>query len=125
MRTKCYKIVAFALSAAMLSCGISPSETAAAKKVTPRLSSTKVSLKVGENKTVKISNAKKAKVKKVKWSISKKAKKIISLQKKSKTSVKIKARKKRFCHSNGRDSDEEKDIYEENKSNGKKENRRF
>lgn len=75
MRTKCYKIVAFALSAAMISCGISPSETAAAKKVIPRLSSTKVSLKVGENKTVKISNAKKAKVKKVKWSISKKAKK--------------------------------------------------
>lgn len=94
MRTKCYKIVAFALSAAIISCGISPSETAAAKKVTPRLSSTKVSLKVGENKTVKISNAKKAKVKKVKWSISKKAKKIISLQKKSKISVKIKARKK-------------------------------
>ena len=53
MRTKCYKIVAFALSAAIISCGIFPGETAAAKKVIPKLSSTKVSLKVGENKTVK------------------------------------------------------------------------
>ncbi|MBO5485831.1 MAG: family 43 glycosylhydrolase [Eubacterium sp.] len=94
MRKKCYKIVAFALSAAIISCGISPSETAAAKKMTPRLSSTKVSLKAGKTKTIKITNAKKIKVKTAKWTISKKSKKIISLQKKTKTSVKIKALKK-------------------------------
>lgn len=94
MRKKTYKIIALTLSMAMISCGLSHGESLAAKKVTPQLSSTKISLKKGKSKTLKITNARLAKVKKVEWTISKKAEKIITLQKKTNTSVKIKAQKK-------------------------------
>ncbi|MBO5487475.1 MAG: family 43 glycosylhydrolase [Eubacterium sp.] len=94
MRRKRYKMLALSLVAAMAFGGIAPCEASAAKRIAPKLSSAKVSLKTGGTKTIKVINVKKAKVKKVKWSISKKAKKIISLQKKSKYSVKIKALKK-------------------------------
>ena len=94
MRRKFAKCTALILSAAMLVLGASPAYAGAAKKVVPKLSSTRVSMKAGKTKTIKITNAKKIKVKKAKWTISKKSKKIISLQKKTKTSVKIKALKK-------------------------------
>lgn len=94
MRKQLYKIVAFSLVLSMFSVGTVQGALVEAKNVTPRLNSEKVSMNVGESKTVAVTNAKKAKVKKVSWSINKKAEKIISLQKKTKTSVKIKGQKK-------------------------------
>lgn len=94
MRKKLYKIIAFTLSAAIISGGLFHDESMAAKKVKPALSSTKISLKIGKSRTVKIINAKTAKVKKVEWTLNKKAEKIITLKKKTNTSVQIKAQKK-------------------------------
>lgn len=56
-----------------------PGTDVAAKGKKPKIQTTKITLKVGEKKRVKVTNAKK-----VKWSISKKAKKIVKLSSKSK-----------------------------------------
>ena len=66
---------------------ILPSEAYAAKKV--KLSSKKLSLKVGQKKTLKLKNNKK----KVKWSVVS-GKKFVKLSAKKKTGVTIKGKKK-------------------------------
>ncbi|MCH5265788.1 MAG: N-acetylmuramoyl-L-alanine amidase [Lachnospiraceae bacterium] len=77
--------ISFILALA-LAAGISVPQADAAGKM--KLSSKKVTVKVGKKKTIKVKNTKK----KVKWKI-KKGKKYISLQKKKKKSVTIKGRK--------------------------------
>lgn len=75
------------MTAALL-LGVSmPSSPAAAKKKAPKLSTKKVSISVGQKKTIKLKNGKKAV-----WSI-KSGKKIVSLSKKKKTSVVVKGKK--------------------------------
>lgn len=75
------------MTAALL-LGVSmPSSPAAAKKKTPKLSTKKVSISVGQKKTIKLKNGKKAV-----WSI-KSGKKVVSLLKKKKTSVVVKGKK--------------------------------
>lgn len=75
------------MTAALL-LGVSmPSSPAAAKKKAPKLSTKKVSISVGQKKTIKLKNGKKAV-----WSI-KSGKKVVSLSKKKKTSVVVKGKK--------------------------------
>lgn len=75
------------MTAALL-LGVSmPSSPAAAKKKAPKLSTKKVSISVGQKKTIKLKNGKKAV-----WSI-KSGKKVVSLLKKKKTSVVVKGKK--------------------------------
>ena len=75
------------MTAALL-LGVSmPSSPAAAKKKAPKLSAKKVSISVGQTKTIKLKNGKKAV-----WSI-KSGKKVVSLSKKKKTSVVVKGKK--------------------------------
>lgn len=78
--------VSFALVLALIA-GISAPQTDAAGKL--KLSSKKVTIKVGQKKTIKVKNTKK----KATWKI-KKGKKYISLKNKNKKSVTIKGKKK-------------------------------
>lgn len=88
------KGLAFAVITALI-IGFLPSGRAlAAKKVTPKLSKSKVTLPAGSKKKITVKNGTKAKVKSVKWSVNKKGKKIVRLSKKSKKSVTIKTLKK-------------------------------
>lgn len=88
MKREFCKSMSYVLTAALL-LGISiPSSPVAAKAKAPKLSSKKISIKVGQKKTIKVKNTKK----KVKWSI-KSGKKNITLSNKKKTSVAVKGKK--------------------------------
>ena len=88
------KILSIALISALAMSSWPTAEIQAAKKIVPKLSKSKVSLKVGSKKKITVKYGKKAKVKSVKWSVNKKGKKIVSLTKKSKKGMTIKALKK-------------------------------
>lgn len=70
-----------------------PSNTADAKKKTPALNKTKVTITVGKTKTIKVKKNKNKITKKVAIKLTKKQKKIVSVSKKTKTSFKIKGKK--------------------------------
>ena len=82
MKREFCKSMSYVLTAALLLGIAIPSSPAAAKANAPKLSSKKISIKVGQKKTVKVKNTKK----KIKWSI-KSGKKNITLSNKKKTSV--------------------------------------
>lgn len=87
MKKQFCKTMSYVMTAALL-LGVSmPSLPAAAKKKAPKLSTKKVSISVGQKKTIKLKNGKKAV-----WSI-KSGKKFVSLSKKKKTSVVVKGKK--------------------------------
>lgn len=87
MKKKFCKTMSYVMTAALL-LGVSmPSSPAAAKKKAPKLSTKKVSISVGQKKTIKLKNGKKAV-----WFI-KSGKKVVSLSKKKKTSVVVKGKK--------------------------------
>lgn len=87
MKKQFCKTMSYVMTAALL-LGVSmPSSPAAAKKKAPKLSAKKVSISVGQTKTIKLKNGKKAV-----WSI-KSGKKVVSLSKKKKTSVVVKGKK--------------------------------
>lgn len=87
MKKQFCKTMSYVMTAALL-LGVSmPSSPAAAKKKAPKLSAKKVSISVGQTKTIKLKNGKKAV-----WSI-KSGKKFVSLSKKKKTSVVVKGKK--------------------------------
>ena len=87
MKKQFCKTMSYVMTAALL-LGVSmPSSPAAAKKKAPKLSTKKVSISVGQKKTIKLKNGKKAV-----WSI-KSGKKFVSLLKKKKTSVVVKGKK--------------------------------
>lgn len=87
MKKQFCKTMSYVMTAALL-LGVSmPSSLAAAKKKAPKLSTKKVSISVGQKKTIKLKNGKKAV-----WSI-KSGKKVVSLLKKKKTSVVVKGKK--------------------------------
>lgn len=87
MKKQFCKTMSYVMTAALL-LGVSmPSSPAAAKKKAPKLSTKKVSILVGQKKTIKLKNGKKAV-----WSI-KSGKKFVSLSKKKKTSVVVKGKK--------------------------------
>ena len=87
MKKQFCKTMSYVMTAALL-LGVSmPSSPAAAKKKAPKLSTKKVSISVGQKKTIKLKNGKKAV-----WSI-KSGKKVVSLSKKKKTSVVVKGMK--------------------------------
>ncbi len=87
MKKQFCKTMSYVMTAALL-LGVSmPSSPAAAKKKAPKLSTKKVSISVGQKKTIKLKNGKKAV-----WSI-KSGKKVVSLLKKKKTSVVVKGKK--------------------------------
>ena len=64
MKSKLIRRAAIVVTAATLAIVSVPYPAEAAKKVVPKLSSTKVTMKAGKTKTVKITNAKKLKIKK-------------------------------------------------------------
>lgn len=82
------KGLAVLLTAGLLVSSMPGSQTGAKAK-TPKLSTTKVTVKVGKTKKVTVKNAKK-----VTWTLSKKAKKIVKLTKKSKKGATIRGLKK-------------------------------
>lgn len=87
MKKQFCKTMSYVMTAALL-LGVSmPSSPAAAKKKAPKLSTKKVSISVGQKKTIKLKNGKKAV-----WFI-KSGKKVVSLSKKKKTSVVVKGKK--------------------------------
>lgn len=87
MKKQFCKTMSYVMTAALF-LGVSmPSSPAAAKKKAPKLSTKKVSISVGQKKTIKLKNGKKAV-----WSI-KSGKKVVSLLKKKKTSVVVKGKK--------------------------------
>ena len=87
MKKQFCKTMSYVMTAALL-LGVSmPSSPAAAKKKALKLSTKKVSISVGQKKTIKLKNGKKAV-----WSI-KSGKKVVSLSKKKKTSVVVKGKK--------------------------------
>lgn len=87
MKKQFCKTMSYVMTAALL-LGVSmPSSPAAAKKKAPKLSTKKVSISVGQKKTIKLKNGRKAV-----WSI-KSGKKVVSLSKKKKTSVVVKGKK--------------------------------
>lgn len=86
MKKQFCKTMSYVMTAALL-LGVSlPSSPAAAKKAA-KLSAKKVSITVGQKKTIKLKNAKKAV-----WSV-KSGKKVVSLSKKKKKSVVVKGKK--------------------------------
>ena len=88
------KSAAYLLSALLITASVAPIPAVAAKKKTPKLSKTKLSIVAGSKKKVTVKNAKAAKVKSVKWTVNKKGKKVIKLTKKTKKCVTIKGLKK-------------------------------
>lgn len=87
MKKQFCKTMSYVMTAALLLGVLMPSSPAAAKKKAPKLSTKKVSISVGQKKTIKLKNGKKAV-----WSI-KSGKKVVSLSKKKKTSVVVKGKK--------------------------------
>lgn len=87
MKKQFCKTMSYVMTAALLLSVSMPSSPAAAKKKAPKLSTKKVSISVGQKKTIKLKNGKKAV-----WSI-KSGKKVVSLSKKKKTSVVVKGKK--------------------------------
>lgn len=87
MKKQFCKTMSYVMTATLL-LGVSmPSSPAAAKKKAPKLSTKKVSISVGQKKTIKLKNGKKAV-----WFIMS-GKKVVSLSKKKKTSVVVKGKK--------------------------------
>ena len=86
MKKQFCKTMSYVMTAALL-LGVSMPSSPAAKKKAPKLSTKKVSISVGQKKTIKLKNGKKAV-----WSI-KSGKKVVSLSKKKKTSVVVKGKK--------------------------------
>lgn len=84
------RILALALTAGMILPAIPGMDAEAAAKL--RLTTKKVSIKVGKSKKISVKNAKKLKVKKTKWSIDKK--KIATLKKSGKYAARVTAKKK-------------------------------
>lgn len=80
--------MSYVLTAALLLGATLPSSPAAAKKKAPKLSASKISIKVGQKKTIKVKNTSK----KATWSV-KKGKKVVTLSKKKKKSVVVKGQK--------------------------------
>lgn len=87
------KVFACALAASMVIASVATSDVAdAAKKAKkPKLSKSKVTIKIGKTKKITV---KKVSPKKTTWTVNKKGKKIVKLSKKKKKSVVIKALKK-------------------------------
>lgn len=88
MKKEFCKSLSYVLTAALLVGVTLPSSPAAAKKKAPKLNTKKISIKVGQKKTIKVKNASK----KATWSI-KSGKKVVSLSKKKKASVVVKGKK--------------------------------
>lgn len=88
MKKQFCKSMSYVLTAALLLGVALPSSPAAAKKKAPKLSAKKISIKVGQKKTIKVKNASK----KAKWSV-KTGKKVVTLSKKKKNSVVVKGKK--------------------------------
>ncbi len=88
MKREFCKTMSYVLTAAMIFGVVIPSSPAAAKKKAVKLSTKKISIKVGQKKTIKVKNTKK----KAKWSV-KSGKKNITLSKKKKKSVVVKGKK--------------------------------
>ena len=65
MKKEFCKSMSYVMTAALLLGVALPSSPAAAKKKAPKLSATKVSIKVGQKKTIKVKNTSK----KAKWSV--------------------------------------------------------
>lgn len=82
------KTMSCVLTAAMIVGLAMPSSSVAAAKKVPKLSNKKISIKVGEKKTIKVKNA----TKKVKWSV-KSGKKYVTLSGMKKTSAVVKGKK--------------------------------
>ena len=87
---KTKKVLALALSAAMVVSALSGVETAQAAAKT-KLSKTRLTVKVGKKTSLTLKNVKKKDKKKVKWSVDKK--KIVSITVKNKKAVTIKGKK--------------------------------
>lgn len=87
-------LLAFFLVVILSMTSFLPMGVNAAKKRALKLSSTKVTLFIGEKKKITIKNGTTAKVKKVTWEVDKKGSDIISLSKESKKGVEITALKK-------------------------------
>lgn len=88
MKKEFCKSMSYVLTAALLLGVAIPSSPAAAKKTAPKLSAKKISIKVGQKKTIKVKNTSK----KAKWSV-KAGKKFVTLSKKKKNSVVVKGKK--------------------------------
>ncbi len=88
MKREFCKTMSYVLTAAMIFGVVIPSSPAAAKKKAVKLSTKRISIKVGQKKTIKVKNTKK----KAKWSV-KSGKKNITLSKKKKKSVVVKGKK--------------------------------
>lgn len=88
MKKEFCKSMSYLLTAAMLLGVTLPSSPIIAKKKAPKLNTKKISIQVGEKKTIQVKNTSK----KAKWSI-KKGKKVITLSKKKKKSVVVKGKK--------------------------------
>lgn len=88
MKKEFCKSMSYVLTAALLLGVALPSSPAAAKKKAPKLSAKKISIKVGQKKTIKVKNTSK----KAKWSV-KAGKKVVTLSKKKKNSVVVKGKK--------------------------------
>lgn len=88
MKKEFCKSMSYVLTAALLLGAALPSSPAAAKKKAPKLSAKKISIKVGQKKTIKVKNTSK----KAKWSV-KAGKKVVTLSKKKKNSVVVKGKK--------------------------------
>lgn len=82
------KTMSCVLTAAMIVGLAIPSSSVAAAKKAPKLSNKKISIKVGEKKTIKVKNT----TKKVKWSV-KSGKKYVTLSNVKKTSAVVKGKK--------------------------------
>lgn len=88
MKKEFCKSMSYVLTAALLLGVAIPSSPAAAKKTAPKLSAKKISIKVGQKKTIKVKNTSK----KAKWSV-KSGKKVVTLSNKKKKSVVVKGKK--------------------------------
>lgn len=88
MKKEFCKTMSYFMTAALVLGVTLPSSLSEAKKKVPKLSSSKVSIKIGQSKVLKVKNTKK----KVKWSVGS-GKKNVSLTKKKKTSVTVKGKK--------------------------------
>lgn len=88
MKSEFYKPISYLLTAAMLLGASLPSAPAGAKKKAPKLNTKKISIQIGQKRTIKVKNTSK----KAKWSV-KTGKKFITLSKKKKKSVVVKGKK--------------------------------
>lgn len=88
VKSEFYKPISYLLTAAMLLGASLPSAPAGAKKKAPKLNTKKISIQIGQKRTIKVKNTSK----KAKWSV-KTGKKFITLSKKKKKSVVVKGKK--------------------------------